>query len=247
MDGEKLLFDPFLSRNDKAFKPLLDELSASGHVLVTHGHYDHAADIPAILRHGGGKTTVYCTASPRNALISKGVEAARIRRVAPGDTLNIGPFEINVLKGKHIVFDKALLIKTLVNPGILSNWSNFRQMFKENKIFTEAGETVVYHIAASGRSVLLMGSLNLDDDTEYPKNADLLIMPFQGRSDIGGYAVQFIRRLQPKKILLDHYDNTFPPVSSYVNPEPFIKLMRQKYPDIPVICPRVGADWVGTI
>jgi len=243
-DGTKLLFDPFLSLNNKCFKPPVDELSVIENILVTHGHLDHIADIPAILKQGTGTATVYCTAKPRETLISKGVDEKRIKQITPGDHLSFGPFEVRVLKGKHIAFDIGLIIKTFLNPRVLTNLNNLRYLLKENKICVEAGETVAYDISAANKRILLLGSLNLDDNTEYPAGADLLILPFQGRSDIGKYAMPFIDRLQPKKVLLDHFDNAFPPISSHVKTRLFISLMRRKHPGIPVICPQAGAGWI---
>nr|AGS53561.1 hypothetical protein [uncultured bacterium contig00062] len=47
-------------------------------------------------------------------LISKGVDEDRIHKITHGDVLNIGPFKIHVLKGKHIVFDIRLILKTFL-------------------------------------------------------------------------------------------------------------------------------------
>ena len=69
-DGTRLLFDPFLSLNANTFKPPIDELSKVDNILVTHGHLDHIVDIPAILNHGGGQANIYCTAGPRETLVS---------------------------------------------------------------------------------------------------------------------------------------------------------------------------------
>jgi L-ascorbate metabolism protein UlaG (beta-lactamase superfamily) len=243
-DGTKLLFDPFFFLRGKCFKPPVDELFAVENILVTHGHFDHIADIPAILKQGIETASVYCTAKPRETLISKSVDETRIRQITPGDHLSFGPFEVRVLKGKHIAFNMGLVIKTFLNPRMLTNWNKLRYMQKENRICIEAGETVVYDISAANKRILLLGSLNLDDDTEYPAGADLLILPFQGRSDISKYAMPFIDRLQPKKVLLDHFDDAFPPISSNVKTRLFISLMRQKHPGIPVICPQAGAGWI---
>ena len=249
-DGRQLLFDPFIPINKKIFIPEMKELSSPEIILVTHGHLDHIVDIPAILKHSGGKTLVYCTAKPEETLISKGVDKKRIRRISPGDALDFGPFRVRVLKGKHIVFNKALIAKTFLNPRILLYSGFLKLMLKENKICAEAGETVVFDISIAsqnstvGKRVILMGSLNLDDNTEYPKGADLLIMPFQGRSDLGTYAMPFIARLEPRKILLDHFDDAFPPISSSVDTRPFIANMKEKFPNIPVICPKAGPEWI---
>jgi len=249
-DGTKLLFDPFLSLNEKCFIPPEDEFSAveelasADTILVTHGHLDHIASIPAILKQGDGTATVYCTAKPREVLVSKGVDEARIRQIKPGDRLGFGPFEVHVLKGKHIVFNMGLVLKTIFRALIITNRNNLRYILKENRICVEAGETVAYEICTANKRILLLGSLNLDDNTEYPEGADLLILPFQGRSGIGKYAMPFMDRLEPKKVLLDHFDDTFPPISSNVKTSPFISLMRRKYPGIPVICPEACAEWI---
>ena len=175
---------------------------------------------------------VYCTAAPRETLIGKGVAKERIRLVKPGDVLALVPFDVRVLKGKHIAADKRLIIKTLINPRVLSNLRSAVYLAKENKICAEAGETVVYEISSPGKRVLMMGSLNLDESTEYPKGADLLILPFQGRSDMSSYALPFIGRLLPKKVMLIHFDDTFPPISRAVKTDAFVSLTRRKYPDI---------------
>ena len=177
-------------------------------------------------------------------LVGKGVDETRIRQIKPGDRLGFGPFEVRVLKGKHIVFDKGLVIKTLFNPRVVTKRNNLRYLLKENRSCVEAGETVAYDIGAAGKRVLLLGSLNLDDNTEYPKGADLLVLPFQGRSDLSKYAMPFIERLEPKKVLLDHFDDSFPPISSSVKTAPFVQLMRQKHPGVPVICPGAGVEWI---
>jgi len=90
----------------------------------------------------------------------------------------------------------------------------------------------------------LMGSLNLEENIEYPKGVDLLILPFQGRSDLSTYTIPLIQRLEPKKVLLDHFDDSFPPISSLVDTQPFVKLMREKFPGIPVIYLNAGEEWI---
>ncbi|MCL2764611.1 MAG: MBL fold metallo-hydrolase [Treponema sp.] len=243
-DGTQIIFDPFIPLNKKLFKPPVDELAAAAGIFVTHGHFDHIACIPSIIKSGSGKNTVYCTAKPQETLISMGVEKEKIQKIAPGDILSLDPFRISVLKGRHIIFDKWLIVKTLFNPRMLIYMNNFRRILKYTKTCDEAGETVVYEIKAGDKRILLLGSFNLDDDTEYPKGADLLILPFQGRSDICKYAIPFIERLKPKKLMLDHFDDAFPPVSSSVKYKRFLSSMKKMYPGIPVISPQAGPQWI---
>ena len=58
---------------------------------------------------------------------------------------------------------------------------------------------------------------NLYKETEYPEGADLLIMALQGRADQDDYAMQFVKKLKPKEIMLYHIDDSFPPMSSEVD------------------------------
>nr|AGS53562.1 hypothetical protein [uncultured bacterium contig00062] len=106
---------------------------------------------------------------------------------------------------------------------------------------------MAYDIGIGDKHILLLGSLNLDDNTEYPEGPDLLILPFQGRSDIIEYAMTIIDKLRPKNVFLDHFDDTFPPISSSVNPQGFLTLMGQKYPCVSVICQEAGKEFSGKL
>ena len=59
----------------------------------------------------------------------------------------------------------------------------------------------------------------------FRSGSDLLILPYSGWEDNYPPAVKSIERLKPKRILLDHYDDTFPPVTQPVD----LSLILQKY------------------
>ena len=59
----------------------------------------------------------------------------------------------------------------------------------------------------------------------------MLILPFQGTSDPARTVVPIINKLQPKRIYLDHYDNTFPPMTRHIDTVGFTaKLLRSGIP-----------------
>ncbi len=64
---------------------------------------------------------------------------------------------------------------------------------------------------------MVLGSLNLADDVAYPEGADLLVLPYQGTSDLLTPALGIVGRLRPGAVLLDHFDDTFPPVSADID------------------------------
>jgi len=54
IDGKKLLFDPFISPNEKAKDINVDELEVD-YIFISHGHYDHIADVERIAKRTGAK------------------------------------------------------------------------------------------------------------------------------------------------------------------------------------------------
>jgi L-ascorbate metabolism protein UlaG (beta-lactamase superfamily) len=52
LGGARLLFDPFITPNEKASAVVLDDVPAD-FVLVSHGHEDHVADVGAIIARTG--------------------------------------------------------------------------------------------------------------------------------------------------------------------------------------------------
>ena len=67
-----------------------------------------------------------------------------------------------------------------------------------------------------------------------------LIHIYQGSACLESAALDVTARLLPKRILLDHFDDAFPPVSESVDTRGFKKLMDREYPQIRVVKPVAG-------
>ena len=91
-------------------------------------------------------------------------------------------------------------------------------------------------------NILLAGSLNFapEDLETYPDNPDLLILPYQGCLDREARTQEMIERVHPKRILLSHFDDAFPPVSRNVDLRGLGRLTKTEYPQIPVVRPTFG-------
>lgn len=219
----KILFDPFVPLKKSSVEVQIEEYDDFSDVFVTHCHLDHVRSLPAIVKQNPG-VKIHCTETPYKTLLKKGISKYNLDLLHYGDVLNIKGFEIHIFHGKHAILP-GLSLKTLKSWFASPARGNLPLLLRENFIYKENDETVFYQIEAEGKSISLMGSMNLREDVEYPVGSDVLVLPYNGWKDNLSPAVRVIERLQPKKILLDHYDDTFPPVSSLVDVVPII----QKY------------------
>ena len=199
----------------------------------------HGMKVPAafpyldILIHGKPDSDSACRKQPKcrailfapfDALRKKGVPQGSLDLIRYGDTRTVNGFTVRIYHGKHAVLPKvdAARIRSWVRSP--ARW-NVPRMLLANRDYRESDETVFYLLEADGKTAALMGSMNLRDEVEYPTCADVLVLPYNGWTDNLSPAVRTVDRLKPKRILLDHYDNTFPPVSPPVDLSPVL----QKY------------------
>ncbi len=233
-EDTSILFDPFISMNEETGAYAHEDAAGVKNIFITHGHFDHLVDVPQLVR-GAGKT-VHCCPTAAETLQREEVSPEQINSLAPGDRIEIGPFNIRVLKGEHINFDLKLIATTLFNRRLIRNRENAQTIARLNRNFPQ-GQVLVFEIEAKGKKILHMGSLNLDEEETYPEGVDVLTIPFQGRSDLNEYSLQFMEKLQPKALYLHHFDDTFPPISRSVDLEEFRKIMEKRFPHIKVIVP----------
>ena len=71
VNGKKLLFDPFISGNELAKDIDIDSIEAD-YILLSHGHFDHVADVESIARRTGA--TVIASYEVAMWFAGKGIE-----------------------------------------------------------------------------------------------------------------------------------------------------------------------------
>lgn len=234
-DGEKLLIDPFVELKGGEHPGTLDDYLGFDTILISHGHFDHLYFVPELLDEAG--PTVLCTETPAKTLEKYSANTDTVAVIAPGMDFPLGKMRIRTYQGRHIRFTKKLILDTIRPGRLIRHIGTLPFLAWANKAFQENEETLVYEIVAEGKHILLLGSLNLDEKTAYPTGADLLILPYQGSLTLETIAEDIIRKLQPKAILLSHFDDAFPPLSRTVSTKKFCRLMKEKYPHIPVVKP----------
>lgn len=230
----RLLLDPFIARNPACRQVGLSELAGFETIFLTHGHLDHAADIPNIL--SCGKSVVYCGPETANNLIREGAASDRFRIVRPGDRVRIGTLEVEVLRGRHVCTDlrrKLQMIAGLRTPG---NMKEFARLIQFHRRYP-AGDVLMYRIEGGGCSLLAFGSLNLDLTETYAP-ADWSALPYQGRSDMTEYTLSLLNGIRPRGIFLHHFDDSFPPVTRQEETTALIQAAASRFSEMKVIVPQ---------
>lgn len=227
-----IAFDPFFGMPVGCFKekdlvslPKKDFDDVTD-VFVTHGHVDHIYFLPELC--GTSQFQIHCTPAPGQTLIRRGVPAERMAAIAAGGTDVITPFTVTAYRGRHCRFDLPIILKTVFRGRFFRHPAHLIRFLWEVGRFPEKGEILMYEVSCGEKRIQVMGSLGLDAGTDYPTGADVLILPYQGRSDLETYALGIVRRLKPRAVLLDHYDDAFPPLSDDINTENFINILREQ-------------------
>lgn len=222
----KILFDPFVPLKGSDVDVKIDEFDGFSHIFVTHGHLDHITDLPEVVRRNPD-VVIHCTATPYRTLTKKGVPARNLALLRYGDVLLVNGFMIRVYHGRHAILP-GLTADRFVSWIRSPARGNMPHIIKEHIACPENDETVFYRIDADGKTVCLMGSMYMRDEVKYPEGADLLVLPYNGWADNYIPAVRTIERLKPGRVLLDHYDNTFPPLTTELDLSPILA----KYPGL---------------
>ena len=235
-DGKtSLLFDPYL-RPNKKLKPItMDSFTGADAILVTHGHVDHIADIPKIAK-ADRRVPIYCTKTPAATLQKFGVTRRRIREIRPGSRFSIGDFHITVYQGRHVDFDARYIAQ--VFPQCFMRFPVVFKMEYYNLMMPENGEIVIYEVENKGKRIVLMGSYGTADGVNYPKNPDAFVLPYGGNSNIAALSAPFITAMNPKKIIVDHYDASFPPLTKRMDVEGFGRTLARNHPEIKYVIPQ---------
>ena len=236
-DGKtKLLFDPFVRMNKRIDTTPVEGFTGFDAVFVTHGHFDHIYSLPELAA-ADKSVPVYCTEAPAKTLKKMGVPAHRIKTICPDDVIHIGNFTVRVHRFRHIVFDPVYILSVVPKCAVML--PRLLWEFALNRKMPADGEFVAFEIEAEGKRIFLTGSFREHPEGHYPENVDLFILANGGSVFIPEKTKGFIEKYQPKRILVDHFDNAFPPLTRTVSVERLKKAVNKRHPEIEFIIPEI--------
>lgn len=237
-DSTVVWIDPYLSRNAQA-RPVVEmqpgDVQEADLIFLTHGHSDHAFDVPAIVRRTGA--SVYASTVACDTLRRAGVLDSHLRSLDGGETITFEHFTVEVIPSLHVKFDLPLLAKTLwqarsalaANLGLLRDWP--------------PGQVLGYHFTlVGGFTFCHFGSAGYDPDLIERLCPDVALIPLQGNTHIHRIAAEMTALIQPKIVIPHHWDDFYPPISQMVPVEPFAQAVAELSPATEVRVPVMGRE-----
>jgi L-ascorbate metabolism protein UlaG (beta-lactamase superfamily) len=186
---------PHASRISDGLRHLAPKVDA---ILVTHGHFDHLLDVPAVM----AKTRARVIASASSVDLAKRAGASSGNAVKPGDVRRIGPWKIRVLSATHdrlfgkVPFDEPH--SQTAPPQRAADWI--------------CGEPLAFLIEVSGQRIYIDSG---GTPAQLPPNERVgLAILGMALPDSRARLAPALARLRPRYVLPSHQDDFFRPLSA---------------------------------
>ncbi|GAB3662142.1 MBL fold metallo-hydrolase [Glycomyces tarimensis] len=220
-DGATVLIDPWVSRfptgayqkggadpetEIEVYPEVIDEhIGSADCVLVTHGHWDHIADVPYIARKTGA--TVLGTETHLNLLRAMDAPEEQLGQVAGGELYQFDGFTVEVFRSTHSASGEH---KRILFGG--SRVGSAPKRPKKIKDLVEGG-SLTYLVDFGGISFFNAGSANfLEREIEGIRPTVLFVQPG------GGHTPDYVERMleatgRPPYVVLTHWDDFDEPLT----------------------------------
>ncbi len=228
-----LLIDPYLSRNTDA-KPIQylspADIQEGNMIFLSHGHFDHLMDVPTIAKQNG--SIVYCSKEASDTLLSLGAKVEKVHEInADGFEVNFHGNRAQAFFSEHVVFDRKLILKTLLRLklGIFRHFHLFRDY--------PVGQVLSWRFTLEDKVIHFFGSGGSPADEMEKlssRRTDILLVPLQGHSEICDMALEYVHVMRPQIVIPHHFDDFYPPISTTIDIEPFIRGVKRECPSTEV-------------
>ena len=217
-EGHSVYIDPYVSRaplssvlrrTPALADPALHErlLRPPGSVLavlVGHTHFDHAIDVPELVR--AHRCAAYGSSSLGNLMRLFGLGEQAVE-VVPHRRYELGPFVVTFVPSLH---SKLLLGYAVPFDGELT----CEHLDALSPSAYRCGQVWAIHVEVAGMTFYHQGSANLIDDAVPRGGVDVFLAGIAGRSFTRDYWARIVSRLQPRTIVASHFDDFFRPLDA---------------------------------
>ncbi|MCB1772709.1 MAG: metal-dependent hydrolase [Gammaproteobacteria bacterium] len=217
--GKVIVIDPFLLKNPKTPAELknLEQLGKVDLILVTHGHFDHTADVPALAAMTGAKVGMNADMGSVYSSLDIVPKDQLVRWNKSGTVMPIGDdIKITMVRAEHS--------STVTHDGHVHAGGE-----PVGYIIELENGYKIYHSGDTG----VFGDMKMIGDYYKP---DLALICIGGWFTMGpveaAYAMNELMR--PKMVVPMHY-GTFPPLKG--TPEEFIKALGKSPVEVKVMTP----------
>jgi len=219
LNGQTLLIDPLVTRFPfwkmglgcvrSDYERVAKLIPQADFILVTHTHWDHVMDVPAVIRHTGANAL-----GSRNTcrlLDATGILDAQFTMIGAGDRLTLGDFAVEAMPAEHLtilgcpIFSGAL-------PDDLHPPLRARD-YRMDRYYS-------FLIQAAGLRLL-------DWCSRHPgpaPRADVLFLQLYHKPS---YYEALLQAVRPELIIPIHWDDFFHPLDKPVRPTPIWSLLKR--------------------
>lgn len=173
-------------------------------ILVTHTHWDHFADVPHLARTRGAM--VFTTLTGYHLALAMGVPLAQLAVVRGGEEMHLGDLVVRVVPSLH----SRTATGALLFPGVHTQKPSRPRTIAD----LPEGDTLSYLLRSpQGRSVLLLGGSDYDDQALRGLRVDTVALPVPSTDVTAGYVERLLTVLDPEQIVLVHWDDFETPLA----------------------------------
>ncbi|MEU0073120.1 MBL fold metallo-hydrolase [Streptomyces sp. NPDC006332] len=225
--GRSILFDPYLSRmpcldrtgrldprlplrpdRDLVERVAADRLAGPPElVLLSHGHFDHVADVPQLVARPAwqkARIRTVCDETVRHLLTAMGTPPTRLDdviQVKGGEYLQFDGYTVEVFRSLHSqltghgCFAPGRRLAAPPRPAVLGDLVE--------------GDTLAYQVSVEGGpSVLLMGASNFVERELAGIRPDVALVPMSSHSALHRYVERLLRAVgDPPLLIPTHHDD----------------------------------------
>ncbi|MEV7090322.1 MBL fold metallo-hydrolase [Streptomyces sp. NPDC093085] len=230
--GRTILFDPYLSRIPcldatgrldpglplRTDQELVERVAgeqlpdAPELVLLSHGHFDHVADVPQLMaRPGwrGDRIRTICDETVRHLLAAMGTPRSRLDdviQVKGGEYLQFDGYTVEVFRSLH---------SQLADHGCFAPGRRFSVPERPTVLADLVeGDTLAYQVSVEGGpSILLMGASNFVERELSGIRPDVALVPMSSHGAVHRYVERLLTAVgNPPLLIPTHHDDMATPL-----------------------------------